>query len=74
MKVRATKAYQELNIPDKELNRIPLEGEEWEIAEERYKLLSDPTKNGFNRVFVREVKEKKVEKAVKEVKKRNAKK
>lgn len=75
MKVRATNAYQRLNIPDQELNRIPLEGEEWEVTEERYKILSDPQKNGFNEIFVREVKEKKVETAVKkEPKKRNAKK
>lgn len=58
MKVRATKAYQELNLIDKELKIIPLEGQEWEVDEERYKVLAGD--NGFKRVFVEEVKEKPV--------------
>lgn len=58
MKVRATKAYQELNLTDKELGIVPLEGQEWEVTEERYKVLAGD--NGFKRVFATEVKEKPV--------------
>ena len=79
MKVRATNAYQEGQIPDKILGFVPVEGYEWEVDEERYEILSNPNKNGYKKVFVKKVEEKKpekkIEKAVKaEPKKRNAKK
>lgn len=75
MKVRATNEYQKGQIPDNELGFVPVEGYEWEVDEARYEILSNPDKNGFKKVFVKKVEEKKVEKAVKaEPKKRNAKK
>lgn len=75
MKVRATNEYQKGQIPDNELGFVPVEGYEWEVDEARYEILSNPDKNGFKKVFVKKVGEKKVEKAVKaEPKKRNAKK
>ena len=75
MKVRATNEYQKGQIPDNELGFVPVEGYEWEVDEARYEILSNPDKNGYKKVFVKKVEEKKVEKAVKvEPKKRNAKK
>lgn len=50
MKVVATNKYQEMNITDATLGRIPIEGEEFEITEERYHVLSG--NNDFNAVFV----------------------
>ena len=35
MLVKATNKYKELNITDKELNKIPEEGEEFEVTEEK---------------------------------------
>ena len=64
MKVRATDKYQKLNIKDNELDRIPKQGEEFEISEERFKVLTQTNK--FNIVFVEKVEE--VETAVKKVK------
>lgn len=64
MKVRATDKYEKLNIKDNELDRIPKQGEEFEISEERFKVLTQTNK--FNIVFVEKVEE--VETAVKKVK------
>ena len=64
MKVRATDKYEKLNIKDNELGRIPKQGEEFEISEERFKVLTQTNK--FNVVFVEKVEE--VETAVKKVK------
>ena len=64
MKVRATDKYEKLNIKDNELGRMPKQGEEFEISEERFKVLTQTNK--FNVVFVEKVEE--VETAVKKVK------
>lgn len=53
MKVIATDKYQKLNIEDKELKRIPNEGEELTISGERYEILNG--KNEYNEVFVKAV-------------------
>lgn len=64
MKVRATKKYKELKLKDNQLKRIPEEGEEWEVTEERYKILTQTNK--FNVVFVEKVEEaKEIETATK---------
>jgi len=57
MKVKATNKYKELGLQDNELGRIPEAGEEWEVTEERYKVLTETNK--FNTVFVEEVENKK---------------
>ena len=64
MRVKATDKYEKLNKQDKELNRIPKAGEEWEVSEERYKVLTQT--NQYNVVFVEKVEE--VEVAVKKPK------
>ena len=64
MKVRATDKYEKLNIKDNELGRIPKQGEEFEVSEERFKVLTQTNK--FNVAFVEKVEE--VETAVKKVK------
>lgn len=64
MKVRATDKYEKLNIKDNELGRIPKQGEEFEVSEGRFKVLTQTNK--FNAVFVEKVEE--VETAVKKVK------
>lgn len=53
MLVKATNKYKELNIVDKELNKIPEEGEEFEVTEERYKVLTKT--NQYKVVFVEKV-------------------
>lgn len=53
MKVRATNKYKELNIKDNELGRIPAKGEEFEVSEERYEVLTKTNK--FNTIFVEKV-------------------
>lgn len=53
MLVKATNKYKELNITDKELNKIPEEGEEFEVTEERYKVLTKT--NQYKVVFVEKV-------------------
>jgi hypothetical protein len=53
MLVKATDKYVKLNIQDNELGRIPKQGEEWEISEERYKVLTKTNK--YNTVFVEKV-------------------
>lgn len=67
MKVRATNKYEELNVKDKMLNKILKEGEEFEVSEERYKILTETNK--YKAVFVEKVEEaEKIEKATKKVK------
>lgn len=53
MIVRATGKYEEKGVPDNELGRIPKAGEQWEISEERYEVLTKT--NRFNEVFVEKV-------------------
>lgn len=53
MLVKATDKYKKLNITDKELNKIPQEGEEFEVTEERYKVLTKT--NRYKVVFVEKV-------------------
>lgn len=50
MKVIATKEYEERKVMDAELHRIPIEGEEFEITEERYEILTG--KNPYGAIFV----------------------
>ena len=59
MKVKATEMYNKLNVKDKELGRIPEVGEEFEISEERYEVLTKTNK--FKVAFVSKVKTKKKE-------------
>lgn len=59
MLVKATNKYKELNITDKELNKIPEEGEEFEVTEERFNVLTEA--NQYNVVFVEKVEEKETE-------------
>ena len=59
MLVKATDKYEKLNIQDNELKRAPKKGEEWEVSEERYKVLTKTNK--YNTVFVEKVKPKKKE-------------
>lgn len=51
MRVVATNKYQELNIMDGTLQRIPMEGEEFEISEDRFELLNG--NNYYKVVFVK---------------------
>ncbi len=44
MKVIATENYEKYNLKDKELKRIPKEGEEFEVTPERYKVLAGENK------------------------------
>lgn len=53
MKVKATKNYEKYNVMDKELKRIPKEGEEFEVTKERFEVLSG--KNKFKVAFVETV-------------------
>lgn len=70
MLVKATNKYKELNLLDKELQRIPEKGEEFEISEERFKVLTKD--NEFKEVFVEKIEE--IEIAVKDIKKETTKK
>lgn len=71
MLVKATNKYKELKLKDNELNRIPEQGEQWEVSEERYKVLTQTNK--FNAVFVEKVEEaKEIETATKKVKEETA--
>ena len=64
MLIKATNKYKELKLKDNELGRIPEQGEQWEVTEERYKVLTQTNK--FNAVFVEKVEEvKEVETATK---------
>lgn len=51
MLVRATDKYEKLKLQDNELGRIPKQGEEFEVSEERYKVLTETNK--FNVEFVK---------------------
>lgn len=53
MLVKATDKYEKLNLKDIELNRIPKEGEEWEVSEERYEVLKG--NNKYNTTFAEAV-------------------
>lgn len=53
MLVKATDKYEKLNLKDNELNRIPKEGEEFEVSKERYEVLTKT--NRFHEVFVEKV-------------------
>lgn len=55
MKVKATNKYKKLNLIDNELGRMPEAGEEFEVSEERFKVLTETNK--FNEVFVEKVDE-----------------
>lgn len=55
MLVRATDKYEELNLKDNELNRIPKKGEVWEVSEERFEVLTKTNK--FKIEFVEKVEE-----------------
>ena len=71
MKVRATNQYELLKLKDKELNKIPKEGEIFDVSEERYKELT--SKNKYNVAFVEKVEEnKEIETATKKAKKEKA--
>lgn len=50
MLVKATNKYEKLNVKDKELDRVPKAGEEFEVSEERYKVLTET--NEYKEVFV----------------------
>lgn len=58
MKVKATNKYKELNVKDSQLDRIPDVGEEFEITEERYKVLTETNK--YKAVFVEKIEEKEI--------------
>ena len=67
MLVKATDKYEKLNLKDNELGRIPKKGEEFEVSEERYKVLTQT--NRFNEVFVEKVEQaKEIETATKKAK------
>jgi hypothetical protein len=53
MKVKATNKFNELNVRPEELNKIPKEGEIFEVTEERFKVLTG--ENRFKEIFVEEV-------------------
>ena len=55
MLVEATNKYEELKLKDKELGKIPKEGEKFEVSKKRYEVLTKTNK--FNEVFVKEVEE-----------------
>lgn len=67
MLVKATDKYRKLNLKDKELGRIPEQGEQFEISKERYEVLTKTNK--FNVVFVEKVEE--IETAVKKTRKKS---
>ena len=50
MKVKATDEYVKRNLKDKELDRIPVAGEIFEVSKERYEVLTG--NNPFNAIFV----------------------
>lgn len=61
MLVEATNKYEKLKLKDKELGRIPKEGEKFEVSKKRYEVLTKTNK--FNEVFVKEVEETEIETA-----------
>lgn len=64
MLVRATDKYEKLNLKDNELERKPKKGEEFEVSEERFEVLTKTNK--YKEVFVERVEE--IETATKKVK------
>ena len=48
IKVRATNAYEQNNVVDKELKIIPKEGYEFDVSEERYRKLTKDNKYNVN--------------------------
>lgn len=66
MIVKATNQYEKLNITDKELKRVPKEGEQFEITKERYDVLTKT--NEYKAKFVEKVdRTQEIETAKKEV-------
>ena len=63
MLVRATDKYEKLNLKDNELGKIPKKGEEFEVSEERFEVLTKTNK--YKAIFVEKVEM--VENAIKEV-------
>lgn len=59
MKVKATKEYVNRNLKDKDLDKIPKEGEVFEVTDDRYKVLHG--NNPWNAIFVEKVNEISVE-------------
>lgn len=57
IKVRALNTYEKNNVIDNELRIIPKEGYEFEVTEERYKILTKDNK--LNLKFVEKVKKEK---------------
>lgn len=57
IKVEALKTYEENSISDNELNRIPKEGETWEVSKERLDVLLG--NNSYGKIFVKVVEEEK---------------
>lgn len=55
MRVKATEMYRKLNVKDNELQRVPKEGEEFEVSKERFDVLNG--NNTYNAIFVKEVSE-----------------
>ncbi len=49
MKVKATGKYEELKLEDKELKRVPKEGEEFEVSKERFAVLNG--NNPYKAIF-----------------------
>lgn len=71
MLVKATDRYEKLNIKDLELDKIPKKGEEFEVSEERYRVLTKA--NEYHEVFVEKVEEtEEVETATKKTEKETA--
>lgn len=60
IKVEALKTYEENSISDNELNRIPKEGEQFEVSKERLEVLLG--NNSYGKVFVKVAEEKKTPK------------
>ena len=59
MKVKATDKYEKLNVTDNELGRIPKVGEEFEVSEKRFEVLTKT--NSYGVAFVEAVEEKTTE-------------
>jgi glycosyltransferase involved in cell wall biosynthesis len=70
--VEALNTYEEGNIVDNELLRIPKEGEKWEVSRERLDVLLG--ENALGKVFVKVVEETKPKEEIKEGEKKTTKK
>lgn len=53
MLVRATDKYEKLNLKDKKLDRIPKQGEQFDVTADRFDVLNG--NNKFNAIFVERV-------------------